>query len=59
MKSIWRMMLAGRFGMVLRNMPGTADRLALLGKLAEVTGSAAVGWRVDSSSSGWMCFARH
>ena len=44
------MMLTGRFGMVLRNMRDTAEPLALPGKLEEVTGSAAVGWRVESSS---------
>ena len=58
-KSIWRMMLTGRFGMVLRNMRDTAEPLALPGKLEDVTGSAAVGWCVDGSSSEWMCFARH
>ena len=53
------MMLSRRFGMVLRAMRGTAAPLALVGEMEEVTGIATVGWRADSFSSEWTCFAQH
>ena len=52
------MMLTLRFGMVLRNMRGTTDSLAFLGKVEAVTGNAAAEWCAGRSSSGRTCFTQ-